>query len=64
MANSKITDEEISNLFDKYPPLNDGVPVELKKTAIKDMVEVSKFGPMEVGTKDTGKKIRQMSKEN
>ena len=28
-----------------------------KKTAIKDMVEVSKFGPMEVGTKDTGKKI-------
>jgi hypothetical protein len=35
-----------------------------KKTAIKDMVEVSKFGPMEVGTKDTGKKIRQMSKEN
>ena len=32
MANSKITDEEISNLFDKYPPLNDGVPVELKQS--------------------------------
>ena len=31
IANSKITDDEIQKLFKKYPPLNDGVPVELKK---------------------------------
>ena len=27
VANSKITDDEISKLFQKYPPLDDGVPV-------------------------------------
>ena len=32
VANSKITDDEIQKLFDKYPPLNDGVPVELKQS--------------------------------
>ena len=32
VANSKITEEEISKLFEKYPPLNDGVPVELKQS--------------------------------
>ena len=32
VPNSKITEEEISALFEKYPPLNDGVPVELKQS--------------------------------
>ena len=32
VPNSKITDEEITALFKKYPPLNDGVPVELKQS--------------------------------
>ena len=32
VANSKITDDEITKLFQKYPPLNDGVPVELKQS--------------------------------
>ena len=32
VANSKITDDEITKLFQKYPPLNDGVEVELKQS--------------------------------
>ena len=32
VANSKITDDEISKLFEKYPPLEDGVEVELKQS--------------------------------
>ena len=80
VPNSKITDEEISKLFQKYPPLNDGVPVELKqmlnmkieqyimengkKMEQKDMVEEYKYGQMEVGMKDIGKKIKQMLEAN
>ena len=32
VPNTKITDEEITALFKKYPPSNDGVPVELKQS--------------------------------
>ena len=31
IENSKITEEDIKNLFNKYPPLNDNINVKLKK---------------------------------
>ena len=31
VENSKITEEDIKNLFNKYPPLNDNINVKLKK---------------------------------
>ena len=32
VSNSKTLEEEIDKLFQIYPPLNDGVPVELKQS--------------------------------
>jgi cytochrome c len=31
VQNSSITEEDIQKLFQRYPPLDDGVPVELKQ---------------------------------
>ena len=32
VPNSKILEEEVKKLFQNYPSLNDGVPVELKQS--------------------------------
>ena len=57
IQNSPVSEDDLKLIFEKYPPLQDDVPVE-------GMEEVYKYGQMEVDMKGIGSKIRQIIKES